>query len=895
VHYWRIAAGLGLIGSLLLLGLTLPAGAGAGSTLFINEIHYDNAGADTGEAVEIAGPAGVNLAGWSLALYNGADGAVYATIPLSGSLPNLSGGFGVAVFPIPGLQNGAPDGIALVNNGAALQFLSYEGAFAAVSGPAGGQDSTDIGVAESSDDPVGRSLQLTGSGAAYASFAWAGPQTATLGALNQGQTFTGAPPPPAPGRCGDPATAIHAVQGSGAASPLAGVPVVVEGVVVGDFDGENQLRGFFLQEESAQSDGDAFSSEGMFVYHAAVASAAAVGDVIRVSGIVTEYRGLTELIASPISMTTCAAGVALPTPALISLPVADLNDWEAWEGMRVSFPQTLTVSGNFTHGRYGEVDLTVPGRLFNPTAVLPPGPAALAMQELNNRSRIQLDDGSSVQNPLPLPPYLDANGTLRAGDTLAGVIGVLHYAFGVYEVHPTAAPAITTANPRPAQPEAVGGSLRIAAFNVLNYFTTIDNGQPLCGPASGQDCRGANTAEEFARQRAKIIAAIHALNADIVGVIELENNPAASIQDLVAGLNGLAGVGVYSYIDTGAIGTDAIRVALIYKPAQVTPVGPFAILNSSVDPRFLDTKNRPSLAQTFQENGANERVTVSINHFKSKGSSCGDVNDPDTGDLQGNCNVTRTRAAEALVDWLAANPTGAGTGDNLIIGDLNAYAQEDPVLALKAAGYSDLIAGHQASPAYSYVFDGQFGYLDHALASPSLTARVRGATEWHINADEPVAFDYNNYNQPLLYQPDPYRSSDHDPLLVGLCESTLPALAVTATPSLLTPLDHQLIEVTTNANATDRDPAVTFALLGVTSSEPDGGLGDGDLPGDIEIVDATRIRLRAERAAGGGGRSYTITYQATDDCGNVGIGSATVFALTPDDLTERLFLPLAGR
>ena len=86
--------------------------------------------------------------------------------------------------------------------------------------------------------------------------------------------------------------------------------------------------------------------------------------------------------------------------------------------------QTLTVSGNFTHGRYGEVDLTVPGRLFNPTAVMPPGPAALAMQDLNNRSRIQLDDGSSVQNPLPLPPYLGANGTLRAGEGNEGGDGV---------------------------------------------------------------------------------------------------------------------------------------------------------------------------------------------------------------------------------------------------------------------------------------------------------------------------------------------------------------------------------------------------------------------------------------------------------------------------------------
>lgn len=900
MHHWRFAAGLWLIGSWLLLALTLPAlslpaGAGAGSVIFINEIHYDNAGADSGEAVEVAGPAGANLAGWSLALYNGADGAVYATIPLSGSLPNLNGGFGVAAFPIPGLQNGAPDGIALVNDGVASQFLSYEGAFVAVGGPAAGQTSTDINMTESGDDPAGRSLQLTGSGAAYTSFTWTGPQTATLGALNQGQTFTGAPPPPAPGLCGDPATAIHAVQGTGTASPLTGVSVIVEGVVVGDFDGENQLRGFFLQEESAQSDGDNRSAEGIFVYHAAAASAATVGDVIRVSGIVTEYRGLTELISTPVSMTTCSTGAALPPPVPITLPVTDLDDWETWEGMRVSFPQTLTVSGNFTHGRYGEVDLAAPGRLYNPTAVMRPGPEALALQDLNNRSRIQLDDGSNGQNPAPLPPYFGTNGTLRAGDQVAGLTGVLSFSFDTYEVHPTAPVTITTANPRPSTPDPVGGSLRVAAANVLNYFTTLTAAGPICGPSGSLDCRGADNAEEFSRQRTKIIAELAGLDADIIGLLEMENNPAAAIQDLVAGLNAVAGPAVYSYIDTGVIGTDAIRVALLYRPARVTPVGPFAILDSSVDPRFRDTKNRPSLAQTFQENGAVDRVTVVVNHLKSKGSGCRDVADPDMGDLQGNCNGTRTLAAQALVDWLATNPTGAGDGNILIVGDMNAYDQEDPIVAIKNAGYTDVIAQFQGPLAYSYAFDAQTGYLDHALASPALLPRIRGATEWHINADEPAALDYNLYNQPLLYHPDAFRASDHDPVIVGICESTPPVVSVTVTPNLLTPLDHQLIEVTTNASAGDRDPSVAFALLGVTSSEPDSGLGNGDLPGDIEIVDATRIRLRAERADGGGGRSYTVTYQVTDDCGNVGTGSATVFAFAPADLTERVYLPLVGR
>jgi hypothetical protein len=253
----------------------------------------------------------------------------------------------------------------------------------------------------------------------------------------------------------------------------------------------------------------------------------------------------------------------------------------------------------------------------------------------------------------------------------------------------------------------------------------------------------------------------------------LENNETAAVADLVAGLNALPGVGPYAYIDTGYIGTDAIKVAFIYKPATVTPVGPYAILDSIVDPAFIDTLNRPVLAQSFQENATTERFTVAVTHFKSKGSDCNDVGDPDTGDGQGNCNLTRTAAANAMVAWLASDPTGSGDPDFLIIGDLNAYALEDPIDAIKAAGYTDLLNRFHGSAAYSYVFDGQTGYLDHALASATLNAQVTGVTEWHVNTDEPVALDYNldfqsAAQQVYFYTPEPYRFSDHDPLVVGL-------------------------------------------------------------------------------------------------------------------------------
>ena len=255
------------------------------------------------------------------------------------------------------------------------------------------------------------------------------------------------------------------------------------------------------------------------------------------------------------------------------------------------------------------------------------------------------------------------------------------------------------------------------------------------------------------------------LDPDIAGIVELENNPTAAIQDLVNSLNSAVGAGTYAYIDTGTIGTDAIRVGLIYKPARFIPVGAYKILNSTVDPNFLDTKNRPSLAQTFQT-PAGARFTVVVNHFKSKSSSCADVGDPDTGDGQGNCNLTRTKAATALVNWLETDPTGSGDSDFLIIGDLNSYAKEDPITALKNAGYINLIEGSGEPQPYSYTFEGESGTLDYAFASPNFDSQIAIPSEIHVNADEPSALDYNNYNQPLLYASNLYRYADHDPILI---------------------------------------------------------------------------------------------------------------------------------
>jgi hypothetical protein len=336
---------------------------------------------------------------------------------------------------------------------------------------------------------------------------------------------------------------------------------------------------------------------------------------------------------------------------------------------------------------------------------------------------------------------------------------------------PTTEPAFVVDNPRPASAPDVGGTLHVASFNVLNYFTSLDGDGPICGPDMNQFCRGADNQDEFDRQHAKLMSALLALDADVVGLIELENNATAALQSIVDGLNGVAGAGAYDFINTGTIGTDAIRQGFIYKTGTVAPSGGHAILDSSVNPLFNDEKNRPVLAQSFKEIATGGIFTVAVNHLKSKGSSCDDVGDPNSGDGQGNCNGTRTAAALALAEWLVTDPTDSGDADFLIMGDLNAYLREDPVIAIESAGYTNLLDAFVVAGAYSFLFDGQIGALDHALSSPDLAAQVTGVAEWHINADEADATDYNldfGRNPDIFDGAIPSRASDHDPIVVGL-------------------------------------------------------------------------------------------------------------------------------
>jgi predicted extracellular nuclease len=863
--------------------LALPGAASAASTsLVINEVDYDQPSTDTAEFLELKNVSGgsIHLDPYSVELVNGNAGgaAIVQTIDLpavdlpageyyvicanAANTPNCD----LDVAPDTNLiQNGEPDAIGLRQGTTLVDALSYEG-----NSGAPYTEGSGAGLADTAATGEGLSRCADGADTDVNNADF------LLRAITPGVTNS-CPPPVIPfGACGDDLeSSIHAIQGNGAASSAAGEQRVVEGVVVGDYQAAGGLGGFFVQEEDADADADPQTSEGLFV---ASLEPVAEGDVVRVRGTVRESFTRTQL--SEVTRVEVCPSEGEVTATEAALPVSSADEWEPLEGMLVTFPQPLTISEYFGFDQFNETVLT-DGRQFQPTHVYEPGSdEAAALAASNALGRITLDDGRNAQNPDPaLHPdgdVFDLEHRFRGGDTVTGVTGVVDFAFSRYRIQPTADAEYTAVNERPAEPEDVGGNVQVASFNVLNYFTTLRE--------DDEEARGADTPEEFERQRAKIISAIAEIDADVVGLIEIENNDAA-LQDLVDGLNEATEPGRYASIDTGVIGTDAIKVAFVYQPARVTPVGDHAILDSTVDPDFLDDYNRPALAQTFRDNETGGVFTTVVNHLKSKGSDCEDVDDPDTGDGSGNCNLTRLAAAEALVDWLKTDPTGSGDDDFLIIGDLNAYAKEDPIDALLAGGYTDLLREFEGEDAYSYVFDGQLGYLDHALASSGLVDEVTGATVWHINADEPDILDYDmtfkKDAQDALYEPNAYRSSDHDPVIVGLdvCDEIAPTIDVSVTPDSLWPPNHKYRTVqatVTVADDVDAEPEVE--LVSVTSSEPDNAPdgGDGNTTDDAVTVDDDTFRLRAERDGNGSGRVYTITYEVTDDCGNSATDSATV-------------------
>lgn len=650
------------------------------------------------------------------------------------------------------------------------------------------------------------------------------------------------------------AKTISEIQGTGSASPLISTSVTTTGFVTARYD-TGGYNGYLIESAGGGTTVDD-SSDGLFVYSSATVGSVAIGDYVQVSGTVSEYNGLTELtVAAGDLAKPDATGLTPPVPAAVSWPTTD-GAREALESMLIQPQGDFTVTNTYDTNYYGSVGLAAgTTQLITPSEVARPGTDAYQAVAADNAARaVVLDDGASINfnsaanKAIPLP-YLSLTTPVRVGAAVSFTRPVaVDYRNGDWTLQPTqqltsanadSVQPATFANTRTAAPAAVGGRIKIATFNVLNYFPTTGADAEALGATcsyyddregnhisvntctGGPAVRGAATATSLARQQAKIVAAINALDADVVSLEEIENSTIAgaardsAVATLVTALNTAAGLTRWAYAPSPASvpsGEDVIRTAFIYNPDTVEPAGDSVI---STDAAF--TKARYPLAQPFQPKGEPANVFVAIvNHFKSKGScpTAGDAN-ADSGDGQGCWNALRVSEAKALVSFSDQVQAGAATDKVFLMGDFNSYSQEDPLQELSAAGYID--QGSKTGK-YTYSFDGQSGSLDHVFASAAADKLVSGSDVWNINSGESIALEYSryNYNALNLYDETPYRSSDHDPLIVGYAPATAPIASPTPTP---TPAPSATPSPTPTPSATPSPgPAQTSVTLRLSRS-----------------------------------------------------------------------------
>lgn len=526
-----------------------------------------------------------------------------------------------------------------------------------------------------------------------------------------------------------PTTTLRTIKGI-TAEPLApGRHVRVVGTVTAAFAGPHELHGFYLQQAGRSGR----PPVGVFVYMAHQASRAypEPGQRILVSARTGRYRGHIQLEWVE-RIIVCGRDQTL-RPWPLSLP-AKTSRLRRLEDVLVRIPGKLTVTSNYQLAHYGTLKLAVGGRLFQPKN----GTAAVAGVPVG----VLLDDGSYHARPRPIP-YLNRNGTRRLGSKIIDLTGVLAKAFGRWRIQPNTKPQFQEANPRQPLPPARTGSLRIASFNVENYFISLDE-------------RGADSEAAFRRQQRKLVEAIIELDADVLALHEIENRRGA-VATLLRAINAARPSG--SRYLAAAAGMDhgdgAIRTVLLYRAQRLEPQSVWI----NEDPVF----SRPPIAANFQPlGGKGAAFAVIAAHLKSKGGCPAGV---EVNWHQGCWGKLRRRQAAALLQWLDRLADEIGHRRFLLVGDLNSYAEEAPVQLLLRSGLRNLIA-HRVVPAerYTYVYHGFAGYLDYALATAPLAAAVERVTIWHINADEPRYLGYAHSRA----KPTPYRSSDHDPVIVDL-------------------------------------------------------------------------------------------------------------------------------
>lgn len=574
---------------------------------------------------------------------------------------------------------------------------------------------------------------------------------------------------------------IHEIQGNKKISEFTGKKVVVKGIVTAMFPGKDGLNGFFIQE--LEEDDDPDTSEGIFIYDPNNIFEGSRGDIVEVSGEVAEYKSngssLTQ-ISKVSSVHLISSKNKLPKPLQIKLPIAN---WEKYEGMLVEIAGPLYITELYQLGRYGQLTLSADsplnqgktdGRLDQFTQFnSPDAEAYAAYMEQTKMYSILIDDGSSVQNPAEIPfgrekRNFDMFHAVRAGDQTKSVTGILDERFGDYRIHPTQTIDFKPTNKRKAKPPRMplGTNLKVAGFNVLNYF----NGDGKGGGFPTE--RGAKNIAEFERQRTKTIGVLQQADADIISLMEMENDgfeKYSSLEELTNDLNwAFQSKKDYDFVRVDNTGKDVITSAIIFDHNKVEPIGKPVSIPDQYGFGSFDIALRKPIIQTFRHKKTQVEFTVVSIHFKSKGYLVSGERNKDQKDGQGQNNEVRLRQAQDLLFWLDTNPTGTGNRDYLLIGDFNAYYMEDPLTYLTDNGFFNAFPPHS----YSFVYGGYWGALDHALVSPKLYSQLSKAVKWHINADEAGVLDYSmQYKTPeqtdSFFDSSVFRSSDHDPIILG--------------------------------------------------------------------------------------------------------------------------------
>lgn len=775
--------------SLALLGCASPAYAQLMFSQYID-------GSSNRKGLEIYNPdaSTVNLADYEIRQFNNGEAVKFSAFALQGSLASkakfvigrseLKAVIGDKVNQVAGLSYNGDDALVLLYKGTPIDHFGRVG-----EQPSNGWGSS-VSTLKNSFARLKKSNDVSSidpNAAFDFESEWSKWSDQNAFEIYLGGT-TPTPIPPAPSSisCSTTDTPIADLQAA-----TQNQQYVIRGVITADYRYENGFSGFYVQTPDTKA--KANLTNAIFVYLPASSSikGGKVGEEVILKGRLSAYQNQLQIDQLDQNIQTCNQQANSVTAQAFNLPFSSLTDSTGhvprlYQGMWVKIPQSLTVSENYNYGRYGELSLSL-GRLYIPTNLYPAKSSeALALAKQNQLSKIILDDGFGNQNRTPwLPQNFSAANTLRSGNQVKNVEGILEYRFGAWRIQPIqnkAQPEIVKdSNLRVSLPTKEAKQIRVASFNVLNY----DNGAEKGFPTE----RGANSLVEFNKQHQKIVSALKAINADVYGLMEIANN-GYDDKSAIAYLTQALGKD-WKYVippNTQKLGTDAIAVAIIYNSARVKPV------NAAVVYDDLSQKNRVTLAQSFQALSGGKNFTVVPNHLKSKGSCPEDKTsqDADQSDGQGCWNATRLTAVQKLMQWIATNPTKTPQPNYLLVGDMNSYAKEDPILALEKANYKILLNDEkigQGKNAYSYVFgvasdttgNGGAGNLDHAIADSSLYPLVKRAFAWHINADEPTALDYNeefksDEQKVLFYAEDAYRSSDHDPVIVDLDLNASPDL-----------------------------------------------------------------------------------------------------------------------